>query len=68
MGKLLNSGDAGPCKYAGHTIGVLLTWDNHTVVDVDCQYKICGYANQCELYNRHPVGFHQVYPLSEDPK
>lgn len=65
MGNLLNSGDVGFCKYEGHSAAMVLTWDDDIVVYVDCQYKICGYANQCEMYQRHPVGFHRVYPLSQ---
>lgn len=65
MGKLLNSGDVGFCEHDGHTIGMLLTWDDNTVLDVDCQYKTCGFADRCELYQRHPVGFKKIYPLSK---
>lgn len=64
----MNSGDIGFCKYAGHSGSVLITWDGDTVVDVQCgfgDYKTCGYADQCDLYKRHPVGFTQTYPKSE---
>ena len=59
------SGDDGFCKYAGHTGTVHLTWEGDTVVKVECgfgDYKTCGHAHECELYQRHPVGFTQTYP------
>lgn len=62
MGKIMNSGDIGYCEYEGHSTGMILTWDDHTVIDVDCQHKICGYADRCKLYQKHPVGFVQTFP------
>ena len=65
INKLHNSGDVGFCYKEGHTSSMLLTWDGDVVVDIDCPYKTCGFANQCEMYQRHPVGFKQNYPSSE---
>lgn len=60
MSDVLSSGDFGFCKLAGHTGSVLLTWDNNTVVKVECSlgnHTTCQYATTCELYNRKPVGY-----------
>ncbi len=48
------SGDVGYCKLAGHTAPLLRTWENDTIISVDCgtdgyDYKNCGYANVCEI-------------------
>lgn len=59
------SGDTGYCRLAGHTAPLLRTWENNTVVSVDCgidgcNYQNCGYANVCEMYQRGPVGYQFV--------
>ena len=59
------SGDTGYCRLAGHTASLLRTWKDNTVVSVDCgldgcDYKTCGYAKVCEMYQRGPVGYHFV--------
>lgn len=59
------SGDVGYCKLTGHTGPLLRNWENDTVVSVDCgidghDYKTCGYADVCEMYQRGPVGYHLV--------
>lgn len=64
-----NSGDIGFCPYAGHTGSIVLTWDNNTVVSVECgcgDHKTCGFSAKCELYQRRPVGFVQTYPSKKD--
>lgn len=65
------SGDTGFCQYAGHTGSVTITWDRNTVVNVECgfgDYKTCGYADVCELYQQHPVGFTQTFPNAQHDK
>ena len=57
-----STSDVGFCKRAGHTGSVVISWEGDTVVGVECgfnygDYKICKFADTCELYNRHPVGF-----------
>ena len=54
------SGDVGLCRALGHTSSLIRTWENHTVIDVDCNYKKCGYADICEMYQRMPVGYRSV--------
>lgn len=59
------SSDLGFCRYAGHSGAVNITWDGDTVVKVECgfgDYKTCEYADTCELYQRHPIGFTKTYP------
>ena len=64
-----NSGDFGFCPYVGHTGAVLLTWEDDTVVSVECSYgntpETCGCSDKCDLYQRHPVGFVQTYPAKK---
>lgn len=60
------SGDFGLCPYLGHTSAMTLTWEDDTVIAVKCaavDHEICGYSDECEFYQRHPVGFVQTYPL-----
>lgn len=62
------SSDLGFCRYAGHSGGVNLTWDDDTVIAVECifgDYKTCGYADNCDLYQKRPVGFVQTYPAKD---
>lgn len=59
------SGDIGYCKLVGHTAPLLRTWEDDTVVSVECgidgcDYKNCGYANACQMYQRGPIGYHFV--------
>lgn len=59
------SGDVGYCRLVGHTAPLLRTWENDTVVSVECgnnicDYKSCGYAKVCEMYQRGPVGYRFV--------
>lgn len=61
MGEL-SSGDVGYCQYKRGPRAILIGWSGHTVVSVDCDHGICGYAGRCELYNRHPIGFTQTFP------
>ena len=56
------SGDVGYCNRLGHSIGVLIGWENNTVVSLDCQHETCGYSQVCDLYKRHPIGFTKEYP------
>lgn len=63
-----NSGDVGYCEYIGRPRGLIISWNAHTVIDVNCEYKTCGHASYCKLYKRHPVGFVQTFPQSEDSK
>ena len=58
------SGALGFCQYAGHSGAVEITWNGDTVAEVDCSfgnYKVCGFADVCELYQRHPVGSTRVF-------
>jgi hypothetical protein len=64
--KILSSGDVGFCEYAGHSIGIIRDLDDRTVVNVDCDYQYCGYADNCKLYKRGPVGYHPTYPLQSN--
>lgn len=62
---IYQSSDIGFCHYAGHTGSVTLTWDNDTVVSIECSFgnhNSCPFVNTCELYQRHPIGFVQIYP------
>lgn len=68
IGKILNSGDVGFCHKVGHTSSMLLTWDDNVVIDIDCPYKTCGFADQCEMYQRHPIGYVTTYPSSKQSK
>lgn len=55
-----NTGDTGFCRHAGHSGTVELTWEGNTVIDIACGFgnpKTCEYSDQCELYNRRPIGF-----------
>lgn len=64
-----NSGDIGYCAYVGHTGCIELTWDDNTVVSVECEFgdhNTCGYSNECGLYQRRPVGFIQTYPAKKN--
>ncbi len=66
---MYSSGDIGYCPYVGHTGSIELTWDNDTVVSVKCgfgDHKTCGFSNECELYQRRPVGFVQAYPSEKN--
>lgn len=57
------SGDVGYCEEAKHPIGITLTWDDDdNVVEIDCNHKTCGYMHSCKLYQRRPIGYHQIYP------
>lgn len=68
MGKQYSSGDTGFCLYTNQSTGIILNWDDDIVTSVDCgsgNHLTCGYADECELYQRHPVGFIQTYPLKD---
>lgn len=58
----LSSGDAGFCEFVHHPIGVVVTWDSDRVITVDCKHEICGLADHCALYQKHPVGFIRTCP------
>ncbi|MEY8518261.1 hypothetical protein AALC25_15435 [Lachnospiraceae bacterium 29-84] len=62
------SGDVGLCRAVGHTSALTRTWDGHTVTAVDCDYKTCGYADICEMYQREPVGYQSVPSSEEKPE
>lgn len=63
----LCSGDVGFCYKEGHPIGIVVSWDeNDNVIGVDCNHATCGYSHNCELYQKHPVGFHQNHPKEDD--
>ena len=62
------SADIGFCPLVGYSGSVLLTWNDNSVVSVECSfgdYKTCRFADKCELYQRRPVGFIQKYPSDE---
>lgn len=61
MGKTF-SGDAGYCHYTKAGRGIEIEWNGATVVSVRCEHEICGYADVCKVYKRHPVGFVQSSP------
>lgn len=68
MEKRICSADLGFCKNAGHTGSIELTWEDDKVVDVKCgfgDFKTCKYVDECELYQRHPIGFVQTYPQKD---
>jgi len=57
-----STSDVGFCERAGHTGSVEISWDGDTVVGVKCgfnfgDYRTCKFADSCDLYMRHPVGF-----------
>lgn len=54
---VLSNGDVGFCEFAHHSIGIVVTWDGDRVVAVDCEHEICGLAEHCALYQKHPVWF-----------
>ena len=57
-----SSGDCGYCHYKKVGRGVEIEWLGAKVVAVECEHEICGYADVCEIYKRHPVGFVQTFP------
>ena len=61
------SGDVGFCRALGHTGSLIRTWENCTVIDVDCDHKQCGYADICEMYQRMPVGYCST-PVDSKPE
>lgn len=61
----LCSGDVGFCHYTEQPRGLIITWDSdNRVISVDCEHNLCGYADRCELYQAHPVGYTQSFPIS----
>ena len=57
------SGNVGFCHEKGHPIGIVITWDNdNNVIGVDCNHATCGYSDNCELYQKYPIGYHQDCP------
>jgi hypothetical protein len=57
------SGDTSYCKLVGHTMGLIRTWENDTIVAIDCgidgyNHKNCGFADTCEMYQQKPIGYH----------
>lgn len=56
------SGMVGYCHYIKTNRGIEVEWDGSTVISVKCEHEICGYADVCEAYKQHPVGFVQVFP------
>lgn len=61
-----NSGDVGYCHLHDKTMGVIVSWDNNrTITKVDCDHESCGYSHTCKFYQKHPVGFHETYPIRE---
>ncbi len=63
--KHLSSGDVGYCEYLRTTRGIIINWSEHTVLSVECEHEFCGYAQHCKLYQHHPVGYTQTFPLSK---
>lgn len=67
-------GDFGYCKLLGHNFGLLRTFEDNTVVSVDCgaygcDHELCGHADVCEVYQRAPVGYHFIFrPEKEIPE
>ncbi|MCM1039818.1 MAG: hypothetical protein NC434_10890 [Ruminococcus sp.] len=60
------SNNLGFCPYAGHSGSIQLTWVDNTVISAECAFgnhETCGYADECRLYQRQPVGSVQTYPL-----
>ncbi len=57
------SGDISYRKLVGHTMGLIRTWENDTIVAIDCgidgyNHKNCGFADTCEMYQQKPIGYH----------
>lgn len=55
-----NSGDVGYCYDLGHSIGIIRTWVDDTVVSVDCGHQHCRYSEKCKLYQKGPIGFQRT--------
>lgn len=53
----MNSGDVGYCIFRQSIIGVIITWRDGVVVDLDCDYRSCCDTLFCKLYKAHPIGF-----------
>jgi len=66
MEKRNGSMDAGYCHYLGHVRGIVVAWENNTVVDIDCEYQTCGLSSYCKLYNKHPIGYKFVPSPSKE--
>lgn len=67
MSQTYNTGDVGFCPYVGHSGGMIITWEDNTVISVECSaenHEVCGYSETCKFYQRHPVGFVKTFPLS----
>ena len=62
----VQSGDFGFCPHVGHSGAAVITWEGNTVVGFECafgnNYRTCGFADVCPLYQRHPIGYVQQYP------
>lgn len=51
-----NSGYITCCKKIGHTIGILVSWNDKIVKSYDCEYDTCQYHDKCELCSELPIG------------
>ena len=48
------SGATGFCHKKGHSIGVIITWnDDNEIIDIDCDHSSCGHSHICKLYQDH---------------
>ena len=62
----VQSGDIGYCMALRRTTSLIRTWSKGTVIDADCGYQTCGYADNCEMYLRKPVGYHSFTHSSDN--
>lgn len=60
----LSSGNIGYCHEKGSPRAVLIEWNGHEVISVDCEHETCGYADRCKLYQQYPVGCIQTFKMS----
>ena len=66
---IYETGDTGFCPYLGSTGLMTITWEDDTVISVDCAVDdcaSCAFSKVCELYQRHPVGFVKPHPMKKD--
>lgn len=55
---ITESGDVGFCQAAGHTSAITRKWKDGIVISVDCNHETCGFADECEMYQHKPIGYH----------
>lgn len=63
---VLSSGSVGYCEKLGKPVGIIISWNDNTVIDLDCDHKTCGYTQICKFYQRYPIGFKQANSSSHE--